>query len=67
MEGIAFGFLVITVLLIVFVARVWSFMARHPLIRLLHDVSFQVDLFTEDEAGNPTDPRTVHVRIRRTQ
>ncbi len=57
----------LALLFTIFLVRVWRFLARHPLVQLLDDVSFKVDVIEEDEAGNPTEPRTVHIRLTRTR
>jgi hypothetical protein len=67
MEGLVLLFLALNILFIIFVVRVWQFMARHPIIRMLHDVAFKVDIIEENERGEPSEARTLHVRIRRTQ
>jgi hypothetical protein len=67
MEGLFFFLLLLTVLFVIFLVRVWRFMARHPLVKLLDDVAFKIDVIEENELGEPSEARTVHIRLTRTQ
>ena len=64
MEGLIVIALFITGLFLLFLYRLWNFLARHPLIRLLEGTSLTIYVQDADEHGQPTsDTRSVRVYL----
>jgi hypothetical protein len=67
MEGVFLFLLLLLGLCALFLIRLWRFMARHPLIKLLDDAAWRVDVITENEQGEPAHLQTIHLRLTRTR
>ncbi len=64
MEGIVIILLFVSAMFLLFLWRLWTFLARHPLIRLLDGTSLIVYVQDADAHGQPaSDPRAIRIYL----